>query len=196
MHTRGKGIHRLIISSLLLAFAACTGSSGPGSAGGGTPIEVALGQHQSGSEVLGSGAAEGCVAVGQPATRIHEAMIEALNLYRIQNGLRPLTYSRRLETAANSHVQDLWARDFFDHVNPDGLDPSDRAMEAGFCHPYVGENIAAGQASVEAAMRAWENSPPHEANLLEPDYVYVGMGHFVDPSGRQYWGQLFAFEYP
>jgi uncharacterized protein YkwD len=93
-------------------------------------------------------------------------------------------------------VRDLYERSFFAHVNPDGQDPGLRALDADFCHKYVGENIAAGQTSVSAVMTAWKNSPDHNENMLLAEYVYVGMGHFTDPSGRQYWGQEFAFSLP
>ncbi len=197
MPKRGTTFHRLIVTtSLLLPLPACTGSSGSSSASGGLPIEAALGLSALENDLPRTGTTADCIQAGTPATETHRAMLEALNLYRLQNGLNPLTYSERLEDAANAHVRDLWARSFFDHVNPDSLGPSERALEAGFCHQYVGENIAAGQRSVQAVTEAWKNSPPHDDNMLEPGFAYVGMGYFVDPTGRQYWGQLLAFEYP
>ena len=68
-------------------------------------------------------------------------------------------------------------RDYFAHITPEGLKPGDRAMENGFCHEYVGENLAAGQRTVKAVMQAWDRSPSHQLNMLEAKYVYVGMGH-------------------
>lgn len=141
-------------------------------------------------------AGQACLEIGEPSTEIRFQMLQAINNYRIQNGLDPLIYSESLERAISLHVEDLWERDFFDHTNPDGLNPGDRAMDAGFCHEYVGENIAAGQSSVIAVMKAWIDSPGHLANLLNADYVYVGMGHFTAPSGRQFWGQAFAYDVP
>jgi uncharacterized protein YkwD len=137
-----------------------------------------------------------CTALGLPATEVHAAMFEALNRYRIENGLNPLIYSQTLQDAADAHAQDLWLRGFFSHTNPDGADPPDRAMMAGFCHRYVGENIAAGQLSVAQVMDALRASPSHDANMLESDYAYVGMGFSVDANGRRYWCQLFAFDVP
>ena len=104
--------------------------------------------------------------------------------------------SRTLETAADAQVQDLYARSFFAHINPDGKNPGDRALAASFCHKYVGENIAAGQLSPSAVMVAWQNSPSHNENMLTADYVYVGMGHYIDPNGRHYWAQEFAYDVP
>ena len=186
--------YRPVAAGLLLVLWGCGGSSGlvPGSVG--VPIETALAPLD--TSLLSVGPAPSCVEVGQPGTSVHRSMFEALNLYRRQNGLDPLTYSKSLERAENAHVRDLWERNFFDHVNPDGFRPGDRALEAGFCHEFVGENIAAGQVSVEAVMDSWKNSPDHDENMLHPDFAYVGMGFFLDPTGRPYWGQLFAFDLP
>jgi len=137
-----------------------------------------------------------CVQAGSPATEIQQAMFEAINRYRVSCGLEPLIYSKTLEAAASAHAEDLWVRDFFSHANPDGELPPDRALAAGFCHRYVGENLAAGQTTVEQMMDAFRASPSHDANMLEPQYVYVGMGFSVDPRGRRYWCQLFAFDVP
>jgi uncharacterized protein YkwD len=123
-------------------------------------------------------------------------MLDVLNEYRINNGLQPLIYSRTLEAAADLHADDLWQRGYFAHVNPDGENPGDRALRSGFCTRYVGENLAAGQRSVARAMEAWINSPSHNTNMLQADYIYVGMGYSVDANGRQYWAQSFALAVP
>lgn len=135
-----------------------------------------------------------CLLPGEPSTRLLERLFDDLNEYRQAHGLSTLVYSLQLEAVANAHLQDMYERGYFDHFTPEGLDPGDRAMEGGFCHKYVGENLAAGQRSVPAVMRAWDQSPSHQQNMLEPNYVYVGVGHFVDPlTGRQYWAQEFAY---
>lgn len=137
-----------------------------------------------------------CLALGEPSTDTHKALFDALNEFRIDNGLEPLVYSARLEMVANEHVRDLYERNFFAHVNPDGENPGKRALQAGFCHEYVGENIAAGQKSVAAAQLAWENSPSHRENMLQPAYRYAGVGFYQDPSGRLYWAQEMAYHLP
>lgn len=137
-----------------------------------------------------------CIQIGTPRSDLHREMFEQLNDYRARHGLEPLIYSVKLEETADLHVMDLWQRGFFAHINPDGQNPGDRALEAGFCHKYVGENLAAGQNTVDRAMQAWINSPSHNENMLEPDYVYVGMGYSVDGNGRAYWAQVLAFDVP
>ena len=137
-----------------------------------------------------------CLALGDPESDIHKAMVDALNTYRVENGLQPLVYSKRLELAADGMTRDLWQRNFFAHINPDGQNPGDRAIAAGFCHKYVGENLAAGQRTVDAVMQAWKNSPGHNANMLESEYKYVGVSFSVDENGRLYWAQEFAYDVP
>jgi len=137
---------------------------------------------------------EPCLDLGDPETTLQGWMFDALNDYRVNHGLSPLIYSKSLEAAADANLLDMYERGYFAHVTPEGLEPGDRAMELGFCHRYVGENLAAGQRTVAAAMRAWDNSPSHQLNMLEPNYVYVGLGHFRDPiTGRNYWAQEFAY---
>lgn len=179
---------------MVLALGGCMPSPENSGTGGNTPIEAALGLQP--SQLLSSTPTPACAQFGQPASTTHRAMFDAINAYRAENGLKPLIYSKTLEAAADLHVQDLWQRRFFEHVNPDGQNPGDRAAAEGFCHRYVGENIAAGQLTVQAVMEAWKNSPGHNANMLEPEYTYVGMGHFIDPTGRPYWGQEFAYDVP
>jgi uncharacterized protein YkwD len=193
--TLRRDIPFLLLCTSLLGALGCP-SAAPDNSGvtPGPSIESSLGLTQ--QDVLSSTPAPICAQAGVPADTIRQQMFEALNNYRAANGLRPLIYSKRLEAAADAHVADLATRAFFDHINPDGEDPGDRAREAGFCHEYVGENIAAGQTSVAAVQIAWQNSPSHNENMLEPDYRYVGMGHYVDSNGRQYWAQEFAFELP
>jgi uncharacterized protein YkwD len=140
--------------------------------------------------------ADDCLALGAPSDETHQAIFDALNSFRVANGLEPLVYSQRLELAANAHVKDLYERNYFAHINPDGENPGKRAVEVGFCHEYVGENIAAGQKSVEAAEIAWENSPSHRENMLQPQYRYVGVGFYRDPNGRMYWAQEMAYDVP
>ena len=134
-----------------------------------------------------------CEPVGAPDTAVQQLMFEAINTYRLANGLDELLYSDTLEEAADFQAQDMYARSFFDHTNPDGEGPMDRAVAAGFCRPrLVGENIAYGQQSVNEVQVGWQNSPGHNANMLRADFVFVGMGHSTAPIGTQYWVQLFG----
>ncbi len=137
-----------------------------------------------------------CDAIGQPRDSVHEQMFRLLNNYRTGKGLPALEYSKTLEAAADEHARDMWRRNFFEHTNPDGEGPGDRALRAGFCHRYVGENIAEGNGLPTAgdAQIAWVNSPGHNANMLYEPYRLVGMGHYYDAkTGYHYWVQDMAY---
>jgi uncharacterized protein YkwD len=61
---------------------------------------------------------------------------------------------------------DMIKRDFFDHVNPDNKNPSDRAKSIGFNYP-VGENIAIG-INVTNIHNNLMKSPGHYAVTINP----------------------------
>lgn len=82
-------------------------------------------------------------------------------------------------------------RDKFSHTRPDGSDFSSILKAAGITYRSVGENIAYGQNSPEAVMKGWMNSEGHRANILNRDFTSIGVGHYKDASGTDYWTQLF-----
>jgi uncharacterized protein YkwD len=139
-----------------------------------------------------------CAGATEPVGAEQIAMFDAINAYRVANGLNALTYSARLENAASGFAEQMWREDFFDHTAPDGTTPADRAEAAGFCNRFVGENIAYGLntlSTAQAAMNGFENSPPHNENLLNPNWDFVGVGYLRVPGlqGSEYWWvQLFA----
>lgn len=185
----------LVIATLAAALAGCTGGAAPDESDE-ARVQDWLGFLQREADIAESeDPSDACVIPGKPATPVQRRMFRQLNEYRQEHGLEQLVYSKQLEAAAQVHLQDMCERGYFAHITPEGLTPGNRAMDSGFCHEYVGENLAAGQLTAKAALRAWDNSPSHQVNMLEPNYVYVGVGHFVDPvTGRQYWAQEFAYQ--
>ena len=100
----------------------------------------------------------------------------------------PLAFHPKLIQSARAHSQDMITRDFFAHVNPDGLDPTARAAAAGY-DVGVGENIDGGGASTEddileshfGFMVDYDNidtSHPlgHRQNILDSSYTEIGVG--------------------
>ncbi len=67
---------------------------------------------------------------------------ERINDIRESHGLETLSWDFELNIIAFAHSQDMAARDFFSHQNPDGLSPDNRATEAGYtCEVRVGSTI-------------------------------------------------------
>lgn len=124
-------------------------------------------------------------------TSSQAAVLSLVNQERAKVGCSPVTASGSLASLAQNFSDDMAARGFFDHTDPDGRTPWDRAAKAGVDN-LGGENIARGQADAQAVMDAWMNSDGHRANILNCDYKTLGVGvHFG--SGGPWWTQDFGF---
>ncbi|MFJ4922628.1 CAP domain-containing protein [Streptomyces sp. NPDC088725] len=119
------------------------------------------------------------------------AVLALVNQERAKVGCAALTADASLGALAQDFSDDMAARDFFDHTDPDGRTPWDRADAAGVSN-LGGENIARGQADAQAVMDAWMNSEGHRANILNCDYTRIGVGVHTGPGGP-WWTQDFGF---
>ena len=131
--------------------------------------------------------AEAAPATADPA----EAEVLALvNAERTANGCAALAWDEPLAQVARLHSADMAARDYFDHTNPEGLSPFDRAAAAGTS--ASAENIAAGQQSAAEAMASWMASPGHRDNILNCGLTRLGVGVGHGGSYGITWTQLFG----
>ncbi|MEU1179778.1 CAP domain-containing protein [Streptomyces sp. NPDC005820] len=118
-------------------------------------------------------------------------VLALVNEERAKVGCSALSANSALSELAEKFSDDMAARGFFDHTDPDGKTPWDRAEKAGISS-LGGENIARGQADAAAVMEAWMNSPGHKANILNCDFKTLGVGvHFG--SGGPWWTQDFGY---
>ncbi|MEE1740615.1 CAP domain-containing protein [Streptomyces sp. BE147] len=124
-------------------------------------------------------------------TSAQAAVLALVNQERAKAGCSPVTTSAPLTALAQNLSEDMAARGFFDHTDPDGATPWDRAAKAGVQN-LGGENIARGQADAEAVMESWMNSDGHRANILNCDYKTLGVGMHAG-SGGPWWTQDFGF---
>ncbi|OON76473.1 CAP domain-containing protein [Streptomyces tsukubensis] len=125
------------------------------------------------------------------AERAAAEVLSLVNQERSKAGCSPVRADGELAALAGNFSADMAARDFFDHTDPDGDTPWDRAKQAGVSG-LGGENIARGQANAQSVMDSWMNSPGHRANILNCDYKTLGVGvHFG--SGGPWWTQDFGF---
>ncbi|MFE5617097.1 CAP domain-containing protein [Streptomyces sp. NPDC056463] len=118
-------------------------------------------------------------------------VVRLVNQERAKVGCTPVRSDSALAALAGAFSTDMAARGFFDHTDPDGDTPWDRASQAGVSG-MGGENIARGQVDAAAVMDSWMNSDGHRANILNCDYKTLGVGvHFAD--GGPWWTQDFGF---
>lgn len=119
------------------------------------------------------------------------AVLTLVNAERAKVGCSPVRADAALASLAGDFSSDMAERDFFDHTDPSGATPWDRAEQAGISD-LGGENIARGQANAQSVMDAWMNSPGHRANILNCDYKTMGVGAHFAPGGP-WWTQDFGF---
>ncbi len=89
----------------------------------------------------------------------------------------PLALNPALTLAARLHALDMAQRGFFDHINPDGLSPTDRVQAQGYAGS-AGENIAAGYTSIDDVHAAWMASVGHRKNVLSLQLNFDDTFHY------------------
>lgn len=87
----------------------------------------------------------------------------------------PVVWNDKLTAAADAHALDMATKNYFSHDSQDGRSFSTRITNAGYAWAAAGENIAAGQQTVESVMNSWRNSAGHCANLMSANFVDVGV---------------------
>ena len=103
-------------------------------------------------------------------------VIKFTNTQREKNGLPPLSEDSLLDQSAQKKVQDMFAKQYFEHISPQGLDVSDLAEDAGYKFIEIGENLALGNfLNDETLVQAWMDSPGHRENILNSNYKEIGV---------------------
>ena len=87
----------------------------------------------------------------------------------------PVAWNDRLTQAATGHSQDMQANNYFSHNSLDGRTPAQRIDATGYVWSTIGENIAAGQPSVDSVVAAWMASAGHCKNIMTPDFAEMGV---------------------
>jgi uncharacterized protein YkwD len=113
---------------------------------------------------------------GPSYTLTATGIITQTNTQRTENGDKPLSSSDALTRAAQNKLDDLFARQYFEHVSPDGKGPADLAEAVGYNYLRIGENLALGNFAGDAGVvDAWMKSPGHRANILAAGYTQIGV---------------------
>lgn len=104
-------------------------------------------------------------------------IIGETNQHRALAHLAPLTHNTTLDSAAQKKADDILARQYFQHVAPDGTGPADLVTQAGYAYLRIGENLALGAFPDDITLvQAWMNSPGHRANILSTHFDEIGIG--------------------
>jgi len=117
------------------------------------------------------------IAIVISAACCSPALADTLNSFRHAHGLPALGRSASLQTMAQRHAQSMAARGSMDHS---GF-YSERGPRGARA-----ENVAWGCANESCAIRMWENSSGHRANMLLTDVKSYGLASAAGGKNR-YW---------
>jgi hypothetical protein len=98
-----------------------------------------------------------------------------------------MSLNMTLGAAADFHSQDMATTNYFEHTAPNGTTFSQNIRNFGYDGDTIGENIAAGVETAASAMQMWQNSPEHNAGMLNPAFDEIGIGRFYEANSAYGW---------
>lgn len=134
--------------------------------------------------------AGGGASYAAPSQASYE-VLALVNAERAKKGCVPLGMNPHLQQAADWHSWDMATHNYFSHTARLGGSVLARARAAGY-GANVAENIAAGQRTPRAVVKAWMASPGHRRNILNCNYRATGISVFYGGSYGTYWTQEFG----
>src|SRR5664279_3337123 len=96
------------------------------------------------------------------------------NKQRQAHGLTLLKLNDNLTKAAQLKGQNMFAKNYWAHISPDGDTPWQFIKTSVYDYLYAGENLARGFSTSPEVVDAWMASPSHRENMLSPNYNDVG----------------------
>jgi Cysteine-rich secretory protein family len=114
-----------------------------------------------------------CVGQSGPDSP-EQILFQSANRERAAHGLSALKWNAQLAQAARRHASLLAERNTLSHQLPGEPDPAARAAHEGARFSALAENVALGPSAMHLHDQ-WMKSPPHRANLLDPQMNSVGI---------------------
>jgi uncharacterized protein YkwD len=104
-------------------------------------------------------------------------IINLTNKARKDNGdLQPLTENPKLDLSAEKKLEDMFNKQYFEHISPAKISVGDLGDQVGYEYILIGENLALGNFKDDGALvDAWMASPGHRENILNKHYLDIGV---------------------
>ena len=119
----------------------------------------------------------------RPSNSAEQMLYDAVNRERASLGLRQLQWDTALANAARLHTTLLADHDALSHRFAGEADLQTRLRMAGATFRLVAENVAQAP-DVSTLHISWMNSPPHRANILDPQVDSIGIA--IERRGEEY----------
>ena len=127
-----------------------------------------------------------------------DELLAEVNKRRAEVGVAPLQHSPELEATAQAKCDDMVARNYYDHVNPDGIRGVKVAeLETGW-YGWFGENLLMQSVPDDSAKNVfdtWVRSEGHKEQLLDPIYTLTGFGICGDTTPNSYSNPTYFVEH-
>jgi len=105
-----------------------------------------------------------------------EKIIYFTNFYREEEGLEKLKENEILNKAAKERLEDMFSKQYFEHISPEGIGAEKVVSNLGYQYIMVGENLALGNFKTEKELvDGWMGSPGHRENILNPRFKEIGV---------------------
>ena len=118
--------------------------------------------------------------------KISLEIFELTNISRSGESLNELSWNNELARAAQTKADDMVSNNYFAHIGPDGKQPWEWINKGGYYFLYMGENLAMDFSSAKIAHSAFQQSPTHWKNVMNPKYQDMGVGVAVgNINGRE-----------
>lgn len=112
---------------------------------------------------------------GIDVDKIADEIIILSNEEREKLGASELYESEVLNNAANNKLNDMFSKNYWDHIGPNGETAWEFIAKEGYQYEVAGENLARGFSNPNDVMKAWMNSPTHKENIINTRFQEIGL---------------------
>jgi len=131
---------------------------------------------------------------GPPAESPERFLFDCTNHERATRGLAEFSWDDALAASAAQHAEQMADREALSHQFPGEPNLASRVVQAGASFIALAENVALAPNATELHTE-WMNSPPHRANLLDPNLNMMGIA-VVERDGELYAVEDFSHAVP
>lgn len=100
-------------------------------------------------------------------------------IYDLTDNMARKTFIRNsnLQYLAEQKLDDMVKNNYWSHVNKQGdiMWGKEYLVDRGDSFTKLGENLARGYKTPEDMMTAWQGSPKHYANIIDPKFTDIGI---------------------
>lgn len=106
-----------------------------------------------------------------------QRVYELTNQFRLRAGFNPLSLNLRLCQAAQKHSEEMAKFNYLSHTGYYGSTLISRIQAVHYQFSYLAENIGWNYQTPERALKGWINSHGHYKNLINPNFLEIGIGY-------------------